>query len=887
MSTLRNITSGLRSLVRRKRVDRELDEEVRDFLEMAAEEKMKNGVSHSEAARAVRLEQGTGEVAKEHVRAASWEFFVQTLWQDLRFAARMLRKAPGFMTVAVLTLALGIGANTAIFSVVYAVLLKPLPFANSGQLVFLSEAKPQEGIPSSGLSYDNFTELQSQNAVFSEIAGITTHDLTLTGQGEPSEVATAGVTPELFTVLATKPVLGRIFLPEEGKPGATAVVILSEAVWRERFAANPKVIGSSVSLDHRSYTVVGVMPGDLSVLFSPRRIEFWIPVAQDPLFGAFLPRQGVRFLGVVGRMKPGVSIARAQTEMDGIAGRLAEKFPAENMGWVIRLKPLQRVIVGDVRTALLVLLGAVGLVLLIACANISNLLLARATSRGKEIAVRMALGAGRARILRQLISESAVLGLLGGAAGVLLAYWGVHALVSFLPENIPQVNTIRIDGSVLIFALMLSILTSVIFGLAPAFFAAGSNVQATLKESASHSSEGGVRRLARSFLAVAEVAMAMVLLVAAGLLLRSFAALSAVNLGFDVARVVKADIQLPQFQYSKPEQWAAFGDELLRRLQSQPGMRDCAIGIPLPLNKQGFAPLPFEMMGHGALPKGTPESAHYVSISPAYFQVMGIPLLRGRAFTERDISSAPRVTIISEALAQRFFPNEDPLGKKLIFSFPPNPGIPREIVGVVGNIRDASVGEEPGPMMYVPFDQSPFWGAEVAVRTNLSAGSVAATIRHEVDGIDKDLPVTDVASLSERMDASVAQPRFRTWLIASFGVMALVLAAAGIFGVISYSVSRRTLEIGVRMSLGATPSNVMRLVLSESARLVLIGLAVGIPIALGLGRFLSNLLYGVRAADPTTFAAVALLLIVVGTAAAYIPARRAVRVDPLIALRYD
>ena len=879
--------SGLQALLQRERVERELDEEVHGFVKMATAEKVKEGMSGREASRAVRLENGTVESMKEAVRVASWETLMETCWRDLRFAVRMLRKSPGFMAVAIVTLALGIGANTAIFSVVYAVLLKPLPFPHSNQLVFLFEAKPQNGIPSSGISYDNFTEIRGQNHVFSELAGVTTHDLTLTGRGEPAEVTTAGVTPELFALLETRPLLGRGFLPEDGKQGAQPVVILGEAVWRERFNADLNVVGSPISLDHRSYTVIGVMPADPNAIFSPRRIQFWIPVAQDPLFGPFIARQGVRFLGIVGRLKPSVSVTQAQAEMDAIAARLAAKFPEENSGWDIRLKPLQRAIVGDVRAALLVLLGSVGLVLLIACANISNLLLARATSRGKEIAVRIALGAGRARILRQLISESTVLSLLGGAAGVMLAYWGVHALASFLPEDIPQVHAIRIDGSVLLFALALSILTSLLFGLAPAFFAAHSNVQATLKESASHASESRVRRFARSFLAVGEVAMAMVLLVAAGLLLRSFAALTSQNPGFDVAHVVKADIQLPQFQYSKPEQWAAFADELLRRLQSQPGMRDCALGVPLPLNKQGFAPLPFDIMSHAPLPKGTPKSAHYVSISPGYFQVMGIPLLRGRTFNDRDISSAPHVTIISEVFAHRYFPNEDPLGKKLVFSFPSNPGVPREIVGIVGDVRDASVSEEPGPMMYVPFDQAPLWGGEAVVRTTLSAGSVAATIRHEVDEIDKDLPVTDVVSMSELIDASVSQPRFWTWLIGSFGAMALVLAAAGIFGVISYSFSRRTREIGIRITLGASPENVMRLVLSESARLVLMGLAVGIPVALGLGRFLSSLLFGIRAADPSTFAAVAFLLITVGTLAAYIPARRAIRVDPLTALRYE
>jgi putative ABC transport system permease protein len=840
-----------------------------------------------EARRAALVEMGGVERCKEECRDTRRVDWIQDLIQDLRYGLRMLAKSPGFSAMAIAILAIGIGANTAIFSIVFAVLLKPLPFAHPGQLVFLSEAKPQNGISSAGASYDNFIEIRAQNHVFSELAGFATHELTLTGRGEPAAVDTGDVMPEFFALLDTKPVVGRAFMTEDNKQGAPPVVILSESVWHDRFAADPNVIGSSVTLDHRPYTVVGVMPGEPSVIFSPRRIQFWIPITQDPLFAPWIPRQGLRWLAVIGRLNPGVSVAHAQSEMDVVAANLAKKFPAENSGWVVRLEPLQRVIVGDVRTALLVLFGAVGLVLLIACANISNLLLARATSRGKEIALRIALGAGRARVVRQLLTESAVLGLLGGAVGVLLAYWGVHALTSFLPENLPQIHAIRVDASVLFFALALALLASFLFGLAPAFFAIGSNVQATLKEGAAHSSEPGARRFARGFLAAAEVAMAMVLLVAAGVLLRSFAALTSVNPGFRVTDAVKADIQLPRFQYSKPEQWAAFSDELLRRLQSQPGMRDSAIGVPLPLNAQGSAPLPFEIMDHAALPKGTPESADFVVVSPTYFHVMGIPLLRGRAFNERDVSSAPRVTIISEAFAQRFFANEDPIGKQLVFSFPPNPGVPRQIVGIVQDVRDVSIGQDPGPMMYVPFNQSPFWGAEVVVRSELNVGSVAATIRREVHEVDKDLPVTDVVSMSALIETSVAQPRFRTWLLGSFAVMALVLAAAGIFGVISYSVSRRTHEIGIRVTLGASPANIMRLILTESARLVLIGLAVGVPIALSLGRFLSSLLFGIHAADPTTFTAVAFLLFTVATLAAYVPARRATRVDPMIALRHE
>lgn len=884
---LYTIPLRLRSLFRRRELEQDLDEELRDHLGRKTEENAAKGMLPQEARRAALVEMGGVERCKEECRDTRRVNWIEDLIQDFRYGLRVLAKSPGFSAIVIAMLAIGIGANTAIFSVVYAVLLKPLPFPHPGQLVFLSEAKPQNGISSAGATYDNFIEIRERNRVFSELAGFATHELTLTGRGEPAAVDTGDVTPEFFALLDTKPVIGRAFVPDDGKQGAPPVVILSESAWRDRFAADRNVIGSSVSLDHRPYTVVGVIPGEPGVIFSPRRMQFWIPVAQDPLFGPWIPRQGLRFLGVVGRLKPGVSVAQAQSEMDVVAARLAKKFPAENSGWVIRLRPLQRVIVGDVRTALLVLFGAVGLVLLIACANISNLLLARATSRGKEIALRIALGAGRTRVVRQLLTESAVLGLLGGAAALLLAYWGVHALTSFLPENLPQIHAIRVDPSVLFFALALALLASFLFGLAPSLFAVRSNLQAALKEGAAHSSEPGARRFARGFLAAAEVALAMVLLVAAGVLLRSFAALTSVNPGFRVTHVVKADIQLPQFQYSKPEQWAAFSDELLRRLQSQPGMRDCAVAVPLPLNKQGSANLPFEIMDHAPLQKGTPENADFVSVSPAYFHVMGIALLRGRAFNEQDVSSAPRVTIISEAFVHRFFANEDPIGKQLVFSFPPNPGLPRQIVGIVGDVRDVSIGQDPGPMMYVPFNQSPFWGGEVVVRSDLSVGSVAATIRQEVREVDKDLPVADVVSMSDLIDISVAQPRFRTWLLGSFAAMALVLAAAGIFGVISYSVSRRTHEIGIRITLGASPANVVRLILSESARLVLIGLAVGVPVALGLGRFLSNLLFGIHAADPTTFTAAAFLLFTVATLAAYVPARRATRVDPMIALRHE
>jgi len=813
---------------------------------------------------------------------------LETFFQDARYAFRMLRKNPGFTAVAVLTLALGIGANTAIFSVVYAVLLKPLPYPNPDQLFTAFQANTQQGIAETGCSYLNFEEWSAQNHVFSEMAGNVAHQLTLTGHAEPTVVNTSVVTPEFFALLDVKPVAGRIFFPQDGKQGAPPVVLVSEDLWRGRFGADPKIIGTSIDLDKRPFTVIGIIPAAFRTPFFNTKQEVWIPLVQDPVFSARMPQRGSHLLPVIGRLKPGVSVAQAQAEMDAISGRLAAEFPAENSGWTVRLVPLQKEIVGDVKTGLLVLLGSVGLVLLIACANIANLLLTRATSRSKEIAVRTALGAGRTRIIRQLLSETAVLGLLGGAVGVALAYWGVKALSSLLPSSLPQMNAIRVDYFVLGFALLLSGIASCAFGLVPALFAANSNLQSSLREGGGRTGESRNRRRARSFLAAGEISLALVLLVAAGLLLRSFSKLMAVSPGFDAQDIVKADISLPQFQYSKPQQWTAFSDELLARIQSDPGLQDSAIAVPRPIADLRVT-LPFDIVGSPALSESaaTSRTTSYVSISPGYFHVMSIPLLSGRLFDQRDIMSSPSVTIISKAMAQRYFPNQDPLGKRIIFGFPPAPGAMHEIVGIVGDVRDDSLGQDPRPMVYVPYTQAPFWGANVVVKSTLSPSSVAATIRQEVQKIDKDLPVTDVAMMPDIIEASVAQPRFRTFLLGLFGAMALVLAATGIFGVISYSVSRRTNEIGIRVALGASRGTILRMVLRETLLLTFAGLAVGLPCALAASRLLGNMLFGISASDPATITIVAITLAVVAALAGYIPARRAMRVDPMVALRYE
>ncbi len=868
-----------------QQADQDFENELETHLEMLTEENVRRGMTPEEARRAARIRLGGHTQLKETNRELHGLPILETFLQDMRYALRMLRKNPGFTAVAILTLALGIGANTAIFSVVYAVPLKPLPYTNPEQLFTAFQANTQQGIAETGCSYPNFEEWRAQNHVFSELAGILGHQLTLTGRGEPSVVNTSVVTPELFALLDVKPLAGRIFSPQDGKQGAAPVALVSEDLWRGRFGADPKITGTSINLDKRPFTVIGIIPAAFRTPFFNTKREVWIPLVQDPLFSTFMPQRGSHFLAAIGRLKPGVSVAQAQAEMDAISGRLAGEFPAENKGWTIRLVPLQKEIVGDVRTELLVLLGAVGLVLLLACANIANLLLTRATSRSKEIAVRTALGAGRARIIRQLLSENAVLGLLGGAVGIALAYWGVKALSSLLPSSLPQMNPIRVDYFVLGFALLLSAIAGVAFGLVPAMFAANADIQNTLREGA-RSGESRNRRRARSFLAVAEISLAMVLLVTAGLLLRSFANLTSVTPGFDVQHVMKADISLPRFQYSTPQQWTAFSDELLARIQTEPGLQDSAVVVPRPI-ADGQVNLGFDIVGNPPLSAGTSRTANYVAASPDYFRVMGIPLLAGRLFNQDDISTAPRVSVISKTMARLYFPNQDPLGKQLKFGFPPDGGAVREIVGIVGDVRDVSLGQDPGPMMYVPFAQAPFWGANVVVRSTLSPSSVAAAIRLEVRKMDKDLPVTDVANLPDLIEASVAQPRFRTFLLGLFGAMALVLAATGIFGVISYSVSQQTREIGIRMALGAQSGEVLRQVLKEGARMVAVGLALGLMGSLAATRFIATLLFGVKPADPLTFAAVAAMLTIVALVASYIPARRATRVDPMVALRYE
>jgi len=884
MRTIRIIQRRIHSLLKRSNADAELQREIEMHIQQLTNEAMVRGVPENEARVIALREFGRIDSIQEECRDTRRVSWIQNFAQDVRYGVRMLRQAPAFTAIAVGTLALGIGASTAIFSIVDAVLLRSLPYPDPDQIVLLFHVPVNQPDALQGISFRDFTECQAQNRVFSEVAGNAFHDLTLTGAGEPAIVNTADVTPEIFPLLNAKPLLGRTLLPEDGKPGAAAVAVLSEDLWRSRFGANPDLVGRSIALDMRSFTVVGILPATFRYPeFAPHQ-EVWISVRQDPLFGPRTTQPGVRLLGGIARLKPGVSLTEAQAEMRTLGARLAKEFPVEDSGLTIRLRPYRETVVANLRRALLILLSAVSLLLLIACANIANLLLSKATSRGREVAVRIALGASRARIVRQLLTESALLGLLGGVAGVLLAVWAVWSLHSFVPSEVAQISSIHVRGRVLVFALLLSLATALAFGLVPALLATPSNLQTNFKEGGQRAGRRGGQRV-RSFLAIAEISLAMVLLVAGGLLIRSFALVTSVNPGFDPNNVTEAEVSLPQFQYSTPQQWTAFSNQLLPRLQAQPGMQDSALAAPLPMDRQGQATFAFSIVGNPPLPPGQSITANYSTVSPGYFHVMRIPLARGRLFSEQDSSSSPNVAIISDTLARRYFPNENPIGRQMRFGFPPNDNVSRQIVGVVGDVRDVALSKEPGPMMYVPFAQAPLYGGEVVVRSSLGTSSVAASIREVVHSIDKNLPVTDIEPFRDVLGQSTARERFRTFLLGSFSTIALVLAAVGIFGVISYSVAQRTHEIGIRMALGAQRRDVQRLVLGQGAKLALLGSGIGVVLAFLLTRLIASLLFGVSTTDPLTFGASVIVLLGVAITASYVPTRRAMRVDPIVALR--
>ncbi|HEX8140372.1 MAG TPA: ABC transporter permease [Pyrinomonadaceae bacterium] len=801
---------------------------------------------------------------------------MSTLWQDLRYGLRMLRKNPGFAVVAVIALSLGIGANAAIFSVVNAVLLRSLPYDDPDRLVVLRENKPPQ-FPEFSVAPGNFIDWQKQNTVFEKLAAVRGFPYNLVDAGsEPERLRGARVSAGLFEMLGARPAQGRTFLAEEDQPGHDAVAILSHSLWQRRFGGDPNIVGRSISLNASSYTVIGIMPPTFQ--FPDRETEIWTPVAFDEKQAQ---QHGGHYISVVGRLKPGVTLAQAQTEMSAIAARLAQAYPDTNTGWGVSLFSMQEYESREIKPALLVLLGAVALVLAVACANVANLLLARATVRQREIAIRSALGASRWRVIRQLLTESVLLAIVGGGIGLLLALWGTDLLLALAPENLPRVKGGTLDMRVLLFTGLITIVTGLIFGLVPALQSSRPNLNETLKEGG-RGTTGGQGRV-RSLLVVTEVALALVLLVGAGLLIRSFYRLQQVNPGFNPKNALAVSVSLPAKKYGEEEQQAAFFTELIERVSTLPGV--VAVGATQSLPIQGDYVLSFNIEGRPPDAPGTEPSTNYYAVSRDYFRAMGIPLLRGRLFTEQDKKDAPRVCVINETMAKKFFPGEDPIGKRLNVTNGPERF--REIVGIVGDVKQYGLDQPTTAQTYEPYLQTPFSGMTLIVRTEGNPVAFGGSVRSQVLSIDKDQPVSRIRPLEQIVAESMARQRFAMLLLGIFAVVALILAAVGLYGVMAYSVTQRTHEIGVRMALGAQQRDVLKLVVGQGMILALVGVVIGLVASFALTRVMTTLLFNVSATDPLTFLVIPVLLTLVALVASLIPARRAMKVDPMIALRYE
>ncbi|HYP26921.1 MAG TPA: ABC transporter permease [Blastocatellia bacterium] len=817
---------------------------------------------------------------------------MDTLRQDLRYALRMLTKKPGFTIVAVITLALGIGANSTIFSVVNGLLLRPLPYRDSERLVIIWTHSPGANVAQDWPSPGQYAAIASESDSFEEMALAQGTNLILTGRGTPERIGVVSTSSAMFSLLGAQPALGRTFLPEEDSPGKPLTAILSHGLWQQRFGGDPGIIDQVITLNSRSYTVVGVMPSDFSISYevmptvgAVAQADILLPL---PLSAETLSSQGDENYNVLARLKPGVTVAQAQAELDAAAGSLERQFPdyyPASRRFSMSVKPLIEQVVGDVRPALLVLLGAVGCVLLIACANVANLLLARGATREKEMAIRSALGAGRRRVVRQLLTESVVLALLGGALGLLIAIWGLDGLRSLNPGNIPLLQNIRIDGRVLAFTFAVTMVTGILFGLAPALRSSQVNMNESLKEGGRSLVSGRHHRL-RNLLVIAEMALSLVLLIGAGLLIRSFVRVQQVEPGFDPRNVLSLRLSVVGTDYAEESRRRSFYQQLWERIRQLPGVESVGGATILPLSGGiGWGGITIE--GYAASSGQSAIQADQRIASVGYFETMKIPLISGRFFSEQDMKDSLKVAIIDENLARTYWPDSDPIGKRLKRGDATSEAPWLTVVGVVSNVKQYALDSDSRVTLYTPHEQNLASYMFVTVRTAGDPNGWVSAVTNEARRIDPNVPVFDVKTMDQRLSDSLARRRFAMLAFGLFAAVALLLAAVGIYGLMSYAVAERTREIGIRVALGAQTRDVLRLVIGHGVLLVVIGVSIGLVVAAGATRVMSSLLFGVGATDPLTFAVPSLLLGAVAVLACYLPARKAMRVDPMVALRYE
>jgi putative ABC transport system permease protein len=811
-----------------------------------------------------------------------------TTLQDIRYAFRMLLKRPGFTVIVVLTLALGIGANTTIFSAIDAVLLNPLPYKDPERLMVVWETNKQLGPEMwdrNEAAIGNFLDWRSRNQSFDQLGALFDTDMILTGTGEPQRIKSCVVTTNFFQVLGVQPVLGRSFLPESEKPGSPFTVVISHELWQRLFNSDTSVVNKSLTLNGHQVAVIGVMPPAFELQFPISvHVDMWVPFVIDVADPDYHDRR-TNFLYTVGRLKPGVSQEQAQAEMKLIANQLQQQYPETNADRGVRVLPLHKQVVGNVESYLYMLFAAVGFLLLIACANVAGLLLARVTARHREVAVRVALGASRWRVMRQLLTESVILSALSGLLGLLLAYGGVKLLLALTPSEVPRLHEIGLHVPVFLWTLAISVVTGLLFGLAPALQASRPDLNTALKKSSGRNPGSFQGSGLRNLLVVSEVAVALLLLVGAGLMTKSFLRLQQVDPGFDATNVVSMNIALPTSKY-REQQLNIFYDQLFERIRNLPGVKSVGGINPLPLSGSNVS--------KSVLVEGAPvvaltdrPSVGVRVVTPGYFQTMSIPVLKGRAFTEQDRDNTPNVILVNEELANRFWPNQDAVGKRLDFEEDSGKQVWREIVGVVGNVKHKALATEIMPEAYFAYKQGPENFMGLVVRTASDPVSMIPPIRNQVLSIDKDQPVSDIMTMDQRLAKSVASSRFVMLLLGGFSILALGLAAVGIYGVMSYLVTQRTQEIGVRMALGAQKRDVLKLVVGKGMVLAIVGLAIGLVASLALTRLMRSLLFEVTPTDWLTFVITSVVLLTVALLACYIPARRATKVDPLVALRYE